>query len=96
MDTITTTIERRWFRGIVAKRKRVEYREIKAYWTRKLAGVRRPFFLRLINGMTPKAPEAIVVVTRVRKNSARKRYELHLGTVRRVLNWDRGREEPPR
>ena len=33
MDKITTTIKREWLREIAAGRKRVEYREIKPYWT---------------------------------------------------------------
>jgi hypothetical protein len=55
MDRITTTIKRGWLREIVAKRKHTEYRELKPYWTKKLALVRTPFELRLINGMSVKA-----------------------------------------
>jgi hypothetical protein len=69
MQTITTTIKREWLREIVAGRKRVEYREIKPYWTNKLESVELPFLLRLINGMQARAPEVTVVVRRVRKNA---------------------------
>jgi len=33
MDTITTTLKREFFAAIVDGSKRVEYREIKPYWT---------------------------------------------------------------
>jgi len=63
----------------VVKRKLIEYREINPYWTEKLAAVRPPFLLRLVNGMTKNAPEVTVVVTKIRKNSKYGCYELHLG-----------------
>ena len=85
-------IKRQFFRDIVAKRKRVEYREIKPYWTNRLQGVRVPFFLRLINGMQPNAPEVTLVVESLRRRSGS--YELHLGRIKDVKNWDRRREEP--
>jgi hypothetical protein len=69
VDTLTTTIKREWLREIVAGRKGVEYRELKPYWIRKLATVRTPFLLRLINGMTPNAPDGTVLVTRITKNT---------------------------
>lgn len=94
METITTTIRREWLREIVAKRKLTEYRDLKPYWTKRLDGVRAPFLLRLINGMTKNAPEVTVVVKKVRKDVRNGRYELHLGTIRKIKNWDRKREEP--
>ena len=56
MDTITTTIKRQWLREFVAGRKKVEYRDIKPYWERRLAAVCTPFLLRLINGMQASSP----------------------------------------
>lgn len=86
--------QREPLREIIAKRKPIEYREIKAYWTTRLQSAETPFLLRLINGMTANAPEVTVVVTKVRKNSRRGCYELHLGQIREVKNWDREREQP--
>jgi hypothetical protein len=86
MDTLTTTIKREFLDEIVAGRKRVEYREIKPYWTDKLATVRPPFQLRLINGMSAKAPEATVEICRVIKNDADGCYELHISKVLDVQN----------
>lgn len=94
MQRITTTIKREWLREIVAGRKKIEYRDLKPYWTDKLATVQTPFELRLINGMSETAPEVTVVVQRVRKNSRRGHYELHLGSVLRVRHWNRRTEMP--
>lgn len=96
MDKITTTIKRQWLREIIAGRKRVEYREIKPYWSGRLAAVRAPFLLRLINGMQAFAPEATMVVRRVRRNGRTGEFELHLGRIVEVRNWDRRRELPRR
>ena len=94
MDRLTTTIKREWLREIVAGRKRIEYREIKPYWSNRLSTVETPFLLRLINGMQANAPEVTVVVRRVRKNSRLGSFELHIGAIKAVRNWDRRREEP--
>ena len=96
MDRITTTIKREWLREIVSGRKRVEYREIKPYWTKRFEAVARPFLLRLINGMQTDAPEVTVVVRRIRKNSRSGYFELHLGKLADVRHWDRKRGEPAR
>lgn len=94
MDKLTTTIKREWLREIVAGRKAVEYREIKPYWTKRLATVKVPFALRLINGMQAKSPEVTVIVRRVLKNTRSRQYELHIGAVTAVRHWDRRRERP--
>ncbi len=90
MDKLTTTIKREWLKEIVAGRKDVEYRDIKPYW-RKLESVHTPFRLRLINGMQKNAPEATVEVVKIRKNRSAGQYELHLGKIIEVKNWDRRR-----
>jgi hypothetical protein len=88
MDKITTTIKREWLGEIAARRKMIEYREIKPYWIERLSRVKAPFLLRLINGMQANAPELTVVVERVRKNSRSGAFELHLGKIKEVRNWD--------
>ena len=35
-DRITTTIKRQWLAEIIEGTKRIEYREIKPYWTKRL------------------------------------------------------------
>ena len=96
VDKLTTTIKREWLREIVARRKRVEYRDLKPYWTKRLGAVKAPFLLRLINGMDRKAPEVTVVVQRVRRNARRGSYELHLGRIVEVKHWDSRSERPRR
>jgi hypothetical protein len=94
LDKITTTIKREWLREIVAGRHPVEYREIKPYWTNRFSKVKAPFHLRLINGMQQQAPEVTVLVTQVSTNSRLGQYELEIGKVIHVKNWDRKRERP--
>ena len=92
--TLTTTIKRDWLREIVAARKTVEYREIKPYWEKRLAGVKPPFQLRLINGMSASAPEVTVEITKVVRNTRSGTFNLHIGRIVQVKNWDRRREQP--
>lgn len=96
MEKITTTIKREYLREIIAGRKRVEYREIKPYWTKRFDGLSRPFLLRMINGMQAKAPELTVVVRGIRTNKRTGNYELQLGQLMQVKYWDRKRERPSR
>ncbi len=92
MDKITTTIKREYLQEIIAGRKKVEYREFKPYWTRRLKSVQTPFFLRLINGMQANAPEVTVEIRQVIKNLQTRRYELHIRRIVAVRNWNRRRE----
>lgn len=97
-DVITTTIQRQWFAEIIAGTKRIEYREIKPYWTKRLKKVRTPFKLVLRNGMTPPVPVLTVRIDRVtpdpHRHPRRGEYELHIGRVLRVEHWDRKRFRP--
>ena len=85
---LTTTIKRPWFADIVAGFKKIEYREMTPYWDRRLDGLFPPFNLQLINGMLKKPPKLIVRVLKVKANKKTKQYELHLGKVLDVKNWD--------
>jgi hypothetical protein len=40
MDKLTTTIKRQWLQEIAAGRKKIEYRAIKPYWTKRLTGTK--------------------------------------------------------
>jgi hypothetical protein len=100
MDKITTTLEREWFAQIVDRSKRVEYRTIKPYWTKRLAKVRTPFRLVLRNGMNPPIPVLTVRIDRIVPNPKRKgarrqgSYALHIGRVLKVEHWDRKKRKP--
>jgi hypothetical protein len=67
-NRITTTIERQWLAQIIAGTKKIEYRQIKAYWTKRFAKVSVPFELRLLNGMNPPVPEVTVLIHRITKD----------------------------
>jgi len=87
-DRITTTIKREWLAEIIAGTKRIEYRQIKPYWTKRLNGIRTPFELRLRNGMNPPVPEVTVLVHMVTTNRREREYELHIKRILRFKHWD--------
>lgn len=106
MQTLTTTIKRRWLSEIVAGTKRIEYREIKPYWIKRLvigesaqAFKPCPFKLRLINGMSKTAPEVTVRIDKVdigRQPSDPDLYDgevfrLHIGRILSYKNWNKRR-----
>lgn len=95
-DRITTTIEREPLKEIIARRKRIEYRALKPYWTLRFSRVCVPFELRLINGMKPGAPEVTVLISKVTKSARDKEYRLHIARVLEVKQWDRRAERPAR
>ena len=68
-DRITTTIEREWLAHIIAGTKKIEYRQIKPYWTKRFEKVSVPFELCLRNGMTPPVPEVTVLIHKIIKGS---------------------------
>jgi hypothetical protein len=98
MDTITTTIKRKWFAEIVDGSKRIEYRDIKPYWTKRLGKVTTPFRLVLRNGMRPPVPVVTVRIDRVvpspRGRVRKGNYALHIGWVLKVEHWDRKQKRP--
>ena len=93
MDVITTTLKQPYFAQIVDRTKRVEYRVIKPYWTKRFRRVRVPFKLVLRNGMNPPVPVVTVRIDRItpRPTSGRRlgTYALKIGRVLRVEHWDR-------
>jgi hypothetical protein len=94
MQKLTTTIRREPLSQIIAGEKTVEYREIKPFWEQRLANVEVPFRLRLINGMSAVAPEVTVEIKKVVRNTRHGEFELHIGRVVEVKNWDRRRNAP--
>jgi hypothetical protein len=93
-ERITTTIKRRWLAEIVAGTKKIEYRQIKPYWTTRLKGVTVPFELRLINGMNPPIPEVTVLIHKITKDRRERVYELHIKKVLGFKHWDSRRQVP--
>jgi hypothetical protein len=93
-DRITTTIEREWLAEIIAGTKKIEYRQIKPYWTKRFAKVSLPFELRLLNGMNPPVPEVTVLIHTITKDSRAREYRLHIKKVLNYKHWDKRRGEP--
>jgi hypothetical protein len=93
-ERITTTIKRQWLAEIIAGTKKVEYRQIKPYWTQRLHGVTVPFELRLINGMNPPIPEVTVLIHKITKDRREGVYELHIKKVLGFRHWDSRRQVP--
>ena len=98
MKTITTTLKRRLFAEIVDRSKRVEYREIKPYWTSRLRAGPVPFRLVLRNGMLSPFPAVTVRIDRVVPSPWSKKrvgkYARHIGRVLKVERWDRIKKRP--
>ena len=95
-DRITTTIEREWLAEIIAGTKKIEYRQIKPYWTKRFEKVSVPFELRLLNGMTPPVPEATVLIHKITKDRRAGEYQLHIKKVLGFKHWDKRRQKPKR
>lgn len=94
MQTLTTTIKRRWLKEIIAGTKKTEYREVKLYWVERLANFVTPFKMRMINGMSKTAPEVTVLINKVDVDSYPEFsdapvYRLHIAKVLSFKNWDK-------
>jgi len=85
-DRITTTIEREWLSQIIAGTKKIEYRRIKPYWTKRFNRVSVPFELRLLNGMNRPVPEVTVLIHKITKDRRAGEYRLH---IKKVLGFNR-------
>lgn len=95
--TLVINIKREFFAAILAqpRRKNIEYREMSNYWITRLQRVGKPpFYMRMLNGMTPPVPEATVIVTKVLKNKRTNEFEIYLGKVIEIKNWNRKQEKP--
>jgi len=93
-DRITTTIEREWLAQIIAGTKKIEYRQIRPYWTKRFAKVSMPFELRLLNGMNPPVPEVTVLIHRITKDRRAGEYRLHIKKVMNYKHWDKRLGKP--
>lgn len=98
-NMLTMNLHRDFFADILAqpRRKAIEYRKASPFWLRRLERVGpAPFNLRILNGMLPPVPEAIVRVNKVVLNKQTKEIELHLGRVLQTKHWNRKQERPSR
>ena len=82
-------IHREYFLEILSGEKKIEYRTVSEYWRTRVENAGEPpFHLRVINGMSKQAPELTVICDKVLINPWQMEYELHLGTILEVKNWD--------
>jgi hypothetical protein len=95
-DRITTTIERQWLAQIIAGTKKIEYRQIKTYWTKRFERVSLPFELRLLNGMHRPVPEVTVLIHKNTKDRRADEYQLHIKKILSLKHWDKRRKKPKR
>jgi hypothetical protein len=95
-DRITTSIERERLAEIIAGTKKIEYRQINPYWTKRSAKVSVPFELRPLNGMNPPVPEVTVLIHRITKDRRAGEYRLHIKRVLNYKHWDKRRQKPRR
>jgi hypothetical protein len=49
MDTLTINIKREFFAAIVARTKRIEYRQMSEFWKRRIEPLAQPFKLRFVS-----------------------------------------------
>ena len=94
---VTMNIARKCFADILAipPRKVIEYRKLSPFWESRLEAVGDgPFKLRLLNGMLPPIPEALIFVDLLERDEELGEFRLHLGGVMSFKNWDRAKECP--
>ena len=76
------TLHRKWFKQILNKTKKIEYREIKPYWTKRLFDAENnPIkydYIIFKNGYNKNCPMMKVEFLGIRKN---KQYEILLGKI---------------
>jgi ASC-1-like (ASCH) protein len=83
-------LHRKFFAQIAAGTKRVEYRDEKPYWRKRLVG--RPYdVIQFRNGYATKAPEMLVEFRGVRRYGSGRNgyYAILLGRVLRLTRWKR-------
>jgi hypothetical protein len=74
--------------------KKIEYRQIKSYWTKRFAKISVPFELRLLNGMNPPVPEVTALISKITRRAGE--YRLHIRKVLNYKHWDKRRQKPRR
>jgi hypothetical protein len=82
MKTLNLTLKKQWFDEISAGTKKIEYRDIKPFWTARLkqpdGEFKRFDCVRFRNGCRKDAPEIVVKFIKIIE---KKFYEIHLGNI---------------
>jgi hypothetical protein len=95
-DDVGTLVNPGSIGSITAGTKKIEYRQIKPYWTKRFAEVSIPFELRLLNGMNPPVPEVTVLIHRITNDRPAGEYQLHIKKGLGFKHWDKRRQKPKR
>ena len=82
------TLHREPFAAIAAKTKRIEYRDQKPYWRKRLEG-RNYDLIKFRNGYSTEAPEMLVEFRGLRRYGKGRdaRYAILLGRVLKIRRW---------
>lgn len=75
------TIKKQWFDEIKSGEKKIEYREIKDYWTKKFSKLTCPFTVLIQNGYEKNSPRLYAVINKIEKDKVENVYKLHIGGV---------------
>lgn len=78
-------LHKEFFEAIAEGRKKVEYRENKPYWRRRLEG-RTYDEIEFRNGFAPGVPRMRVELLRIRREG-RKAFAIDLGRLLEIENW---------
>lgn len=75
------SLKNKWFKEILEGKKKIEYRKIKPYWTKRLEG-KEYDHIHFVNGYGKDKPWMDVVLLKIEKDDAYyDEYQLHLGEV---------------
>ena len=86
-STLHLNLRRKYFAEIAAGTKRIDYRERKPYWRKRLEG-RKYDVIKFRNGYATNVPEIIVQFRGLRKRG--RSYEILLGRILKIKRWKPG------
>lgn len=88
MNILHLNLHREFFAQIVARTKRIEYREQTPYWKRRLEG-RKYEVIQFRNGYATEAPEMQVEFLGVRRYGKGRNayYAIRLGRILKLKRW---------
>ncbi len=81
-------LRREFFAQIAARTKRIEYRDQKPYWRKRLEG-RKYDVIQFRNGYATNAPEMLVEFRGLRRYGKGRNayYAIQLGRILKIKNW---------
>ena len=84
MNILNLTLKKNWFDEILSENKKIEYREIKPYWIKRLEGKTfNEIYFR--NGYSKSSPFMRVEWKGMTKGQSL--YQIHLGKILEVKNY---------